>query len=518
MDLNKKFTAYVNPDDDLAVLPDPSAKGLQGRFSSIGKTSKAKAVPKTVDDASSAAAKIHIPVQRSVSEEPKPSLASRFIGMVSALIDSAAGYDEKILETHGTPTDFKRRRNIGRAILVATAVGSLGWFSKIAMSFPGYLGIPVALTVGALYAVLSYSLESFFAANVDPFASVESKLMSLFGRVMLSAVIAMAGAMPWVTITLKPAVEMQMSKMAVDEQAGMRKSLNAVYGVESINGKATDIQNDLQQWSGAVVSFPAPIQRAMDQAAACFSELASLKEVSEKKVGGFNAQLNALDRKDVAPGATPATLKMNESERIQIRRAIAKVGQDVATKRGECNDSKASAEKARSDHVKFATEQRDASQVRLAAMRQEEDAVSAKLRTERDRADKLIEKTSKDNSSAEFAALLQVIQNQLFAQVFAGMIFLGLLLIDSLPLTLRLFARPGPYDSEKRADDDIKRMRSDGRWMQARLMHEARIHEMESTEFKSLVRQECRPHIQSIILNGVTGFLKKNMPEANLAK
>ena len=98
------------------------------------------------------------------SGDPSPAMSQRNVGpigvlsaAISNLIDQAAGYDEKVLSQYGTPTDQKRRRNIGRAILVATVVGSLGWFAKILMSYPGWLAFPLAVIMGSLYAVLSYS-------------------------------------------------------------------------------------------------------------------------------------------------------------------------------------------------------------------------------------------------------------------------------------------------------------------------------------------------------------------------
>lgn len=162
--------------------------------------------------------------------------------------------------------------------------------------------------------------------------------------------------------------------------------------------------------------------------------------------------------------------------------------------------------------MNFATEEQASSAKRLAAMRAEEGAVNAKVQADQAKVDQVV----KDNgqaSSAEFAALLSVINSQLYAKFIASLIFVGLFLVDVLPLTQRLFSRAGPYDYEKRTDDSIKQMRAEGRYLEAKMMHEARRAEMESKGLQALVRRECQPHIRSSTLNGVNAFLRKRSAE-----
>lgn len=428
---------------------------------------------------------------------------------IDRLIDSAAGYDEKILYQYGSPTDEKRRRNIGRAILVATAVGSLGWFSKILISFPGMMALPIAATMAFLYAVLSYSLESFFAANVDPFASLKSKIFSLVGRLLLSALIAFAGALPWVTMSLRATVQLEMSKMALQEQAALRDGLSATYGQSAIEAKASAFQKEALGWTNAAVTLPMTVQTSIAQAQACSASEVALKESSEKKTAAYNARLAALARIESAQNVTPASLRSVSAERAQTRSAIDRLAKELQAKGEECRNLTQAAQGARQSHLNFVSDEQLASQKRLALLRKDEGEVDAKLRVERARVDQLIKETSEANSSAEFSALMRVIQTQLFAQVLAAMIFIGLLLVDVLPLTLRLFSRPGPYDAEKRVDDLIKGMRADGRLLEAQLMRDARRKEMESEELKALVQAQCRPHIMDLTLNGVSTFLRK---------
>lgn len=437
------------------------------------------------------------------------NIALAFYAPIDRLIDSAAGYDEKILTMYGSPTDEKRRRNIGRAILVATAVGSLGWFSKILISFPGMMALPIATTMAFLYGVLSYSLESFFAANVDPFASLRSRIFSLVGRFLLSALIAFAGALPWVTMSLKATVQLEMSKMALQEQAALREGLSATYGQSAIEAKANAFQKETLGWTNAAVTLPMPVKAAIDQSQVCTVTEAALKDSSEKKVVAHNARLVALARIESAQNVTPAALRSVSIERSQTRAVLDRLARELQIKGEECRTQTQAAQGARLAHLNFVSDEQLASQKRLALLRKDEGEVDAKLRVERARVDLLVKETSEANSSAEFSALMRVIQTQLFAQVLAAMIFVGLLLVDVLPLTLRLFSRPGPYDAEKRTDDLIKNMRAEGRLMEAQMMHESRRIEMESEELKKMVQAECRPHITTITLNGVAAFLRK---------
>lgn len=470
---------------------------------------------KTPSDAPAASA-----ASAATVEPNGPSARSGFVGAcvgifkevrkaVDGLIDSAAGYDERILDQYGTATDEMRRRNIGRAILVATTVGALGWFTKILMSFPGWLALPIATVMAVLYAALAYSLESFFAANVNPYARLHSKLFSLLGRTALSAVIAFAGALPWMTIALKSSVQLEMSKIGLAEQAALRGGLDSTYGLAGINAKATALQGETQTWSNALTTLPAPIQTALDQAQACAVDFERLKTGSEARAVVLTGRLATLAKLESALNATQATRQAVAVERGQIRAATARLAQETAAKKSECTEQATASAAAKQAHITFATAEREASQRRLAALRAEEGEVDAKVRTERTRVDALIQETTQANSSAEFSALINIIKTQLFAQVLGGLIFFGLLLVDALPLTLRLFARPGPYDKEKQTDDEIKTMRAEGRLMEARMMHEARRKEMDSPELQRSIQDACRKHIQSIALNGVQAFLRK---------
>lgn len=448
--------------------------------------------------------------------EPEPSapvttgtLSLPGLNALNGLINSAAGYDDRVLSKYGTPTDEKRRRNIGRAIVVATAVGSLGWFTKILMTFPGWLAVPVALTVAILYAVLSYSLESFFSANVDPFASVMGKLVSLIGRSMLSAIIAFAGALPWVTMSLKASVNVEMSKMALAEKAALRGEVDQAHGLKALSRKAESLQAETQAWTTALTTLPPTIQASLEQAQACAIDLDRLQESGAKKAAILKSRLGLLAKIEGAPNATATTARAVAVERGQIQSSLARQGQETASKKAECAELKSTAESARSAHVNLATEERSASAKRLAALRATESAVDEKVKVDLAKVDQLLKEGGQANSSAEFAALLRVVETQLFAQLLAGLIFIGLFLVDLLPLTLRLFSRPGPYDAEKRADDAIKNMHAEGRLLEAKMMHEARKAEMESKDLQTQVRVDCRPHIRSIILNGVGSFLQK---------
>lgn len=436
-------------------------------------------------------------------------LASGIATAVNDMIGSAAGYDEGILVRYGTATDEKRRRNIGRAILVATAVGSLGWFTKILMTFPGAWALPVAGTIAFLYAVLSYSLESFFAANVNPFATMGSKVGSLLGRSALSMIIAFAGALPWVTMSLKAAVQVEMTKMSLAEHASLRNGVDTLYGVADIDKRAQVLQAEATGWAAALATLPPAIQTALNQAQICSLEYGRLSDAAERKASTLNSRLGLLAHLESAQSATPATIKAVAVERAQIHSTLTKAAQEVSTKKADCNSRQASADAARAAHVNFATTEQGNSARRLAELRKDEGDVTAKVQVEHAKIETLVKENAATNSSAEFSALMQVIKTQLFAQFLAGLIFLGLFLVDVLPLTLRLFSNPGPYDGEKRCDDAIRNMRAEGRYLEAKMMHEARREEMASKELKDQVRIECRPHIRSITLNGVSSFLRK---------
>lgn len=461
----------------------------------------------SVNAAAPASQASSLPASAATSSSANPFVWLK--NLINRLIDSAAGYDEKILEQYGTATDEKRRRNIGRAILVATAVGALGWFTKILMAFPLALGLPVAIVLSFLYAVLSYSLESFFASNVDPYAPIWSKALSLTGRTLLSCVIAFSGALPWITMALSSSIQLEMNKMAMAELAGMRKGLDDTYGLANIQAKAGALQGEAANWATAAASLPPLIQKSLDEAQACATKTERMGQDVDQQTRAANARLAVLSRLEGAENATDGTRRAVATERARINASQGKSSRELAAARADCAAKTQSATTARDAHLTFTASESMASQKRLADLRRDEGEVDAKLRVERAKIDQVVKETSQANSSAEFSALLSIVKTQLYAQVLAGLIFLGLLLVDVLPLTLRLFSRPGPYDAEKRTDDAIKAMRADGRLMEAAMMHEARRREMQSKELQDLVQAECRPHIRSIALNGVNAFLKK---------
>jgi hypothetical protein len=450
--------------------------------------------------------------------EPRPkkyplTTLKRFIWTLyspfDSWVNSAAGYDEKILAMYGTPTDEKRRRNIGRAIVVATMVGSLGWLVKISLSMPAPWGVLIGLIIATLYGVLSYSLESFFASNVNPFASNWSKALSLTGRGLLSALIAFSGALPWVTMSLKGSIHLEMAKMGIQEQLTMREGIDKVTGLSSLTARSTALQAELAQWNQAVNEMPAPIQAALESADRCEAQMTELVNAAPKRVSELNARLPVLAKMEESARGDSKRMAAIASERQLIGSRIGKINKEVGDKRAECSDLRKTANGARADHMKMATEQRQSAQMRLAQQRETEQVAVNQSRTETAKADDLTKQALSENSAGEFSALVNLLKTQLFAQFIATLIFMGLFLVDVLPLTLRLFARPGPYDAEKRTDDAIRMMRAEGREMQATILHAARREEIESPDFKKQIQREVRPHIRAIVLNDVSRFVSK---------
>lgn len=457
------------------------------------------------------------------------SLFSPFIGIASTLnawVGSAAGYDEKILEAFGTPTDEKRRRNIGRAIVVATLVGSLGWLVKISLAMPAPYGIVVGLVISGLYGVLSYSLESFFAANVNPYASLWSKFLSLLGRSLLSALIAFSGALPWVTMSLKGSIHLEMAKLAQSEQLAMRDGIDKIHGLTGLGARSAAMQSELAQWNGLLSTLPAPVTAALAGADQCDAQSETLIVDTGKKVDDLNTRLGLLAKLEANAIASAASalssgnstartrdsesrLAVIRSERRAIGKRTAELNKTQVDKKSECVATRADANTARDSHLKMATKERQSAQVRLSKQREVEQAAMSGAQKDTAQADEVTKLALSENSAGEFTALVSLIKTQFYAQFLGALIFMGLFMVDVLPLTLRLFARPGPYDAEKRSDDAIRMMRAEGRRLQAELIHSARCIEIGSEDFKNQLQKEVRPHIRSIALNDVSRFVSK---------
>ena len=189
------------------------------------------------------------------------------------------------------------------------------------------------------------------------------------------------------------------------------------------------------------------------------------------------------------------------TERNQIRSQQAKLNEAVATKNAECADLTKQAQTARDTHIQVATEQTQAAQLRLAQMRRDQDSAMSKVREERMKTDNAAAAAAAENSSGEFRALINLLKTQLYAQFIAVLIFMGLFIIDVLPLTLRIFARPGAYDHHKRADDEIRRMKIEGELAETRLFHLAHKTQVDAEDFQRQITGDMRPHIRSVIMN-----------------
>ena len=441
-------------------------------------------------------------------------LLSKSWGALDGWVGSAAGYDEKILESFGTPSDEKRRRNIGRAIVVATLVGSLGWLVKISLALPAPYGIVVGLTISGLYGVLSYSLESFFAANVDPFAPLWSKCLSLLGRSLLSALIAFSGALPWVTMSLKGPIQLEMAKLTQSEQMAMRGNIDQIHGLTGLGVRSTALQSELAQWNDSLANLPASIAAGLAQADQCETQLDVLKQDAPRREAELTSRLGLLSRLEAGANGDARKIAALGNERRTIARRVLELNQSVSNKKAQCTDLRANANGARDGHVSMATTQRASAMGRLAQQRETEQTQLAVAQKDTAQADQATKLALSENSAGEFTALASLLRTQLYAQFLGGLIFLGLFMVDVLPLTLRLFARPGPYDGEKRADDAIRMMRAEGRLMQAELIHTARRVEITSEDFRSQVQKEVRPHIHAIALNDVARFVAKQRNSA----
>lgn len=434
-------------------------------------------------------------------------------GPIDTWVNSAAGYDERILAAHGTPTDEKRRRNIGRAIVVATLVGSLGWLVKISLAMPAPWGVVVGLVIAGLYGVLSYSLESFFASNVDVHAGLPSKLASLFGRSLLSGLIAFSGALPWVTMSLKGPIQLEMAKLGMQEQLAMREGIDKLHNVSALTSRGSALQTEMAQWSEALNTMPAPIQAKIDAADRCDAVLAPLVVDTPNRLAELNARLPVLAKMERSTSGAPVgaqRLAAVAAERKLIGARIAQANKALADKRSECGDLRKSASAARDDHVQTATEQRQSAQVRLAKQREAESVAFDQARADTAKADRATQAALSENSAGEFTALVSLLKTQTYALFIAGLIFLGLFMVDVLPLTLRLFSRPGPYDAEKRTDDAIRLMHAIGRERHADLIHDARLKEFENAAFRQDIQGAVRPQIRQMALDQVGGFLAKS--------
>lgn len=456
-------------------------------------------------------AAIELPSVRLPALPPRP-WAVPFIVMwrgLNAWVDGAAGYDDQILASHGTASDHKRRRNIGRAIVVATLVGSLGWLVKIAMAFQTWWGIPVALLMASLYGVLSYSMESFFAANVNPFAHWWSKALSLTGRASLSALIAFASALPWVTMSLKSSLNLELARMQVQEKAALRDGVDRANGVGALTQQTQSLEGDLNRWSASLTALPQAIQDQLNAAATCQTQYDQLSESATKRTTEFSSRLASLAKLEANAKGNAQKIKAVATERNQIRAQQIKLAESVSAKKTECADLSVQSRNARDAHIKLATEQTQAAQMRLAQMRSDQDSALAKVREERMKTDAAVAEAASENSSGEFMALVHIVSTQLYAQVLAGLIFMGLFIVDVLPLTLRIFARPGPYDYEKRVDDEIRMMRSLSRESEAKLFHSAHSAQVESAEFRKQMEQQMRPHIRSILMDRMEGRMNR---------
>lgn len=442
------------------------------------------------------------------------SLLAKSWATLDRWVDSAAGYDEKILESFGTPTDEKRRRNIGRAIVVATLVGSLGWLVKISLAMPAPYGIVVGLTISGLYGVLSYSLESFFAANVNPFAPLWSKCFSLLGRSLLSALIAFSGALPWVTMSLQGAIHLEMAKLTQSEQLAMRGNIDQIHGLTGMGARSTALQSELAQWNDSLANLPASIAAGLAQADQCEAQLDALKQDAPRREAELTSRLALLSRLEAGANGDARKIAAIGNESRSIAKRVLELKQSVNEKKAQCTDLRANANGTRDGHVNMATAQRASAMDRLAKQRETEQTQLAVAQQDTKQADQVTKLALSENSAGEFTALASLLKTQFYAQFLGGLIFLGLFMVDVLPLTLRLFARPGPYDGEKRADDAIRMMRAEGRLMQAELIHAARRVEITSEDFRSQVQKEVRPHIRSIALNDVGRFVAKQRNSA----
>lgn len=485
------------------VVPDSAAK-----------------VPNSTDiDPNALNAQPVVPQLPEMTLPPRP-WATPFVAVWRALnawVDGAAGYDDQILSSHGTSSDHKRRRNIGRAIVVATLVGSLGWLVKIALAIPAWWGVLVALIMATLYGVLSYSMESFFAANVNPFASGWSKALSLVGRAGLSALIAFASALPWVTMSLKSSLNLEMARMQVQEKAALREGVDRANGVGALTQQTQSLEGDLNRWSESLAKLPQPIQAQLDAAATCQLQYDQLSESAAKRMSEFSARLASLSKLEASAKGSAQKIKTVANERTQIRDQQAKLGERVATKKAQCAEMGTQARNARDAHINLATEQTQAAQLRLAQMRRDQDGALAKVREERMKTDAAVAEAAAENSSGEFMALVHIVTTQLYAKLLAGLIFMGLFIVDVLPLTLRIFARPGPYDYEKRVDDEIRCMRSMARGAEAKVFHDAHKNQVESPEFRNQIEGQMRPHIRSILMDRMEARMN-NMKRMSAAR
>lgn len=417
-----------------------------------------------------------------------------------AFSDSAAGYDEDLLLRHGSASDCARRRNIGRAIIVATLVGSLGWAFKVSTAIDGVAGLILAFVIAALYGVFSYSLESFFSSNVDPLARPGSKLIAFVARSLLSAVIAFSSAMPWVTVALQGPIKVEAAKLELQERKQLRDGVAQALGTGAMEKRTSELAAELSRWSDAAGTPPPNVVAAQEQSHSCDAALETLVTASEKRVSTLNQRLATLAALESARGATAATVKAVAVERSQINKLLSKLSADLSDKRTECAGAASLAASQMREYSERVGAARSAAEERLAAHRQAEDQVTTKALSEQSRVDAVVSEAAAGHGSAEFAALIAILKRDFYAQFMAGLIFLGLFLVDVLPLTLRLIAAPGPYDHWKALEEVSAAGEADDGMLRLRLVRSARASVLNDERFAEEVAAAMTPIVQREVI------------------
>lgn len=366
---------------------------------------------------------------------------------IRSLADCGSGYDQRILQSHGSDLDRTKARAVGYTNLAASSLGAVGAFTKAFLIIPGLMAFPAAIALAGLYATITYNLERTLAAGLSPLMTGRGKAAAFFSRLLISCITASFQAAPWVALALHGQVETKLAQISLIERQDARAKLTEIHGVAGVAAKGQALDKALRDVTADLTSMPETVIDARQLADRCSRELDTLLAQNRVRATSLNAKLPALATVLMSSSATEIQKEDAKLKRANIDLQLRKLADGYLAQKAACTRMETQAVDAKNRYMTETTARKDKTAAELEAQKKTAAEVAEQVGKDVAAADNLTAKANVANSTAEAKAMIALVRDEVYAKFLAIAIFMFFLTIDLSPIGLKLLAlKPGPYD------------------------------------------------------------------------
>lgn len=424
----------------------------------------------------------------------KPKPASAGIGAVlKRLVESASGYDQRLLEEYGSENDRRRAKTIGRLVLIVALVTGYNWWKKEYASSTGLATLFMPFFMGMVACAIVLVVESFLGAEIDPCAPLGQRVRVWCVRLSIALFEAIAAATPNVLQHFESETSIELARLQSETRLEFQRKATATHSLASITAERDGARGEMGAAIDALRILPETLVDAQQMATASRAAYERARVKAEGEARSLMLEFKGLDA-TITNSKDAKEVNRAEGRKAWIRSHIDRLAADVQGQKAASERQQADFERDKLAYISEASQKKQAAEERLS--QQELRLTNATTAAERDNTltANLLQKSVTRSSGYEYAALLRVLA-QPHAAIVAAFIFFSYLILAAAPITMRSFLTPGPYDENRRLILARRTNAARSQYLAEKVHHEEFQAEVESKSAREEIRNRAKKDI-----------------------